>query len=267
MKRPLIVVKIGTAVLSKGSRIDEGAVKSIADQVSDLVEENSFVLVSSGAILGGITLLNLDKTPSELSLREKQVCASIGQPYLMSLYGKYFSRRGVQTAQILLTEDDLANKVSYRNVWRTLNALLKLGAVPIINENDAVSVKELLPLNPYVPDSVRFGDNDRLSAIVASRLKASLLLILSDVDGYYEFGEDGSKRLVEEIREINRGMLRAVRGGGRLGKGGMRTKLEAAKIASEAGIPTVIANGKRPSVIKDVLAGKRIGTRILPKRR
>lgn len=266
MKKPLVVVKVGTAVLSNKEGIDEGSVKSIADQISDLLNRKSFILVSSGAILGGLSLLKLCKVPSELSMREKQVCAAIGQPYLMSLYRKHFSTRSVQVAQILLTEEDLANRFSYRNVWRTLSSLLKMGAIPILNENDAVSVKELLLVNPYVPDSVRFGDNDRLSAIVASRLKAKLLLLLSDVDGYYEVGEDGSKILVREIKGIKSKMLKLARGGGRLGRGGMKSKLEAAKIAAEAGVITVIANGKRPSVIKDAISGKPVGTRILPKR-
>jgi len=265
MNVDIYVVKVGTSVLSDGKGISEEAIKNISYQICDLIDERRrFILVSSGAILSGITVLGLNTTPQKLRLTDKQVCASIGQPYLMSLYEKYFREKGVVTAQILLTEEDLANKIAYKNVWRTMNALLKRNVVPIVNENDAVSVRELLPVNPYVPDDVRFGDNDRLSAIIASKVKSKMLIILSDVDGYYETAPDGTKRLVKEIRVLNNSMIKYAKGQGALGRGGMKSKLEAAKIVAETGIPVVIANGKRPNIIKEILDGADVGTKILP---
>lgn len=266
--REVIVVKVGTAVLFKDGGIDESIVKAISEQVADLLtDKRRFVIVTSGAILSGISLLNLKKKPQDLNLTEKQMCAAIGQPYLMALYQKYFKEKGLLAAQLLLTEDDLANRLSYRNVWRTLNALLKKGIVPVINENDAVSVKELLPVNPYVPDSVRFGDNDRLSAIIASKLRAKKLILLTNVDGYYEVTKTGERRLLKEIYASDKNLMKWASGKGELGRGGMKSKLEAAKIAAKSGIITVIANGRRPNVIKDILAGADVGTRILPKKR
>lgn len=268
MKLDIYVVKVGTSVLSDGRGVSEEAIKSISHQICDLLDERRrFILVSSGAILSGITVLGLNTTPQKLKLTEKQVCASIGQPYLMSLYERYFRERGVVTAQILLTEEDLANKIAYKNVWRTMNALLKRKVVPIVNENDAVSVRELLPVNPYVPDDVRFGDNDRLSAIIASKIKCKMLIFLSDVDGYYETEPDGTRRLVKEIKVLNNALMKFARGQGALGRGGMKSKLEAAKIVAETGIPVVIANGKRPNIIKEILEGAEVGTRILPVKR
>ncbi|MEM4141328.1 MAG: glutamate 5-kinase, partial [Nitrososphaeria archaeon] len=132
------------------------------------------------------------------------------------------------------------------------------------NENDAVSVRELLPVNPYVPDDVRFGDNDRLSAIIASKVRGRMLIFLSDVDGYYETAPDGSRTLVKEIKVLNNAMIKFAKGQSAFGRGGMKSKLEAAKIVAETGIPVVIANGRRPNVIKDILDGVEVGTKILP---
>ena len=264
-KRNIFVVKVGTSVLSDNGGISEDSIRNIAYQISELANKGrSFILVSSGAILSGITILSLNVTPHDLTLTDKQVCASIGQPYLMSLYEKYFKEKGIVTAQMLFTEEDLANQIAYKNVWRTLNALLKRGVVPIINENDAVSVKELLPVNPYVPDEVRFGDNDRLSAIIASKLGSNLLIMLSDVDGYYELAEDGSKKLVKQIEVLNSGAMKFAQGKGKFGRGGMKSKLQAARIVADTGITVVIANGKKNNIIKDILSGKDVGTKILP---
>jgi glutamate 5-kinase len=264
-KKNTIVVKVGTSVLSNDKGISEESIKNISYQISELLKEDkAFVLVSSGAILSGITILGLSTTPHDLNLTDKQVCASIGQPYLMGLYEKYFGEKGVTIAQMLFTEEDLANKIAYKNVWRTLNAILMRGVVPIINENDAVSVKELLPVNPYVPDEVRFGDNDRLSAIIASKLQSQLLIMLSDVDGYYEIGEDGSKKLVKEIKVLNSGAMKFAQDKGQFGRGGMKSKLQAARIVAETGIEVIIANGKKKNVLKEILSGKDIGTKILP---
>lgn len=263
--KKIFVVKIGTSVLSDGKILSEDAIENIAYQIADLItNDQSFVLVSSGAILSGITVLGLDVSPHDLNITEKQVCAAIGQPYLMSLYEKYFKKKNIVTAQMLFTEEDLANRLAYKNIWRTLQALLRRGVVPIINENDAVSVRELLSVNPYVPDDVRFGDNDRLSAIIASKLRSSALIMLSDVEGYYEVAEDGSKKLVKEIRVLNFGVMKHAKGKGKFGRGGMMSKLKAAKIVSDTGIPTIIANGKKPNIIKEIFLGKEVGTKILP---
>ncbi|MGD0330910.1 MAG: glutamate 5-kinase [Nitrososphaeria archaeon] len=264
-KKSTIVVKVGTSVLSDGKGVSEESIKNIAYQISELIQDDrAFVLVSSGAILSGITILRLNVNPHDLSLTDKQVCASIGQPFLMSLYAKYFREKGVTTAQMLFTEEDLANKIAYKNVWRTLHALLERDVVPIINENDAVSVRELLPINPYVPDEVRFGDNDRLSAIIASKLKSQLLVMLTDVEGYYEVTENGTKKLLREINFLNSGIMKFAQGKGKFGRGGMKSKLHAARIVSRTGIEVVIANGKKQNILQEILSGKKTGTRILP---
>lgn len=272
MSRPrlgTVIVKVGTAVITNtDGTLNVFRINQIVDQiVKNRDKTKAFVIVTSGAIASGITRLGLRLTPQELSLTMKQVCASIGQPWLMGIYDRRFKRYGITTAQILITEEDLANRYSYQNFWRTLKTLLQRGTVPIVNENDAVSVKELVPVNPYLPEKVRFGDNDRLSALIASKIKASMLIMLTNVDGFYVTDGEGRQVLVKEIKRVNRDLLKYASGPGKLGRGGMVTKLEAAKIAARSGVLTVIANGVDKDIISKALNGRPCGTVVLPNRK
>lgn len=267
-RKPEVVVKIGTSVLtnSKGW-ISEARVREIVKQIAENRSRmESVVIVTSGAIATGLSKLRIESSPSSLKLTMKQVCAAIGQPTIMALYTKYFNKYGINTAQILLTEEDLANKYRYKNFWRTLSALMEQGVVPIINENDAISVKELVPVNPYVPDSVRFGDNDRLSAIIASKIGADLLIMLTDVDGFMMPAKNGV-RIVRELRKINKKVLSFAGSPGNLGRGGMLSKLQAAAIASRSGVTTIIANGLKRNIIAKILCGENAGTLVRPVRK
>ncbi|MBO3800472.1 MAG: glutamate 5-kinase [Candidatus Brockarchaeota archaeon] len=263
-----IVIKIGTSVLTNSRGwVSPGRVKEIARQVSENRSKiRSVIIVTSGAIATGLSELRINATPSSLKLTMKQVCAAVGQPSLMAMYTKYFNRYGVKVAQILLTEEDLANQYRYKNFWRTLSALIEHDVIPIINENDAISVKELIPVNPYVPNSVRFGDNDRLSAIIASKIKADLLIMLTDVDGFMIPTKNGVK-LVRELRGVNKKILSYAGSPSSLGRGGMLSKLQAAAIASRAGVTTVIANGLKKNIITKILSGENVGTVIKPVRK
>lgn len=266
--KPDVVIKIGTSVLTnyKGW-ISKKRIRDIVKQIAENKDKmKSVIIVTSGAIATGLSRLKIKSSPSSLKLVMKQVCAAVGQPTLMALYTKYFNRYGMNTAQILLTEEDLANKYRYKNFWRTLTALRERGVIPIINENDAISVKELIPINPYVPDSVRFGDNDRLSAIIASKIRADLLIILTDVDGFMVPTKNGLK-VIRELRRINKRTLSFAGSPGVLGRGGMLSKLQAAAIASRAGVKTIITNGLKRDIITKVLNGENTGTVVRPMRK
>jgi len=263
-----VVIKIGTSVLtnSKGW-VSPSRVREIVRQISEnRGKTKSVIIVTSGAIATGLSKLGINATPSSLKLTMKQVCAAVGQPSLMAMYTKYFNKYNIKVAQILLTEEDLANQYRYKNFWRTLSALIEHDVIPIINENDAISVKELIPINPYVPDSVRFGDNDRLSAIIASKIKADLLIMLTDVDGFMMPTKNGVK-LVREMKGVDKKMLSYAGSSGALGRGGMLSKLQAAAIASRAGVTTVIANGLKKNIITRILNGENVGTVIKPIRK
>ncbi len=259
-----VVVKIGTSVITdENGKISTKMIRSIVEQIAKNREKaKNFVIVTSGAIACGISKLNLNTTPDRLSLNYKQMCAAVGQPILMSYYSKYFGRYGISVAQVLLTEEDLANKYRYENLWKTLKTFFSRGIIPIVNENDTLSVKELVPVNPYVPEEVRFGDNDRLSAIIASKIRADLLIILTNVDGFMVFNKNGKATLVKEIRKINSRIKSSIGGSSKLGRGGMKTKLEAAIIARRAGVKVVIANGRKRNTISKVLSGEKVGTLI-----
>lgn len=260
-----VVIKIGTSVLTNSRGwVSPSRVREIVRQISENRRKTkSVIIVTSGAIATGLSELRINATPSSLKLTMKQVCAAVGQPSLMTMYTKYFNKYNIKVAQILLTEEDLANQYRYKNFWRTLSALIEHDVIPIINENDAISVKELIPINPYVPDSVRFGDNDRLSAIIASKIKADLLIMLTDVDGFMVPTKNGVK-LVREMRGVNKKVLSYAGSSGVLGRGGMLSKLQAAAIASRAGVTTVIANGLKKNIITRILNGENVGTVIKP---
>jgi glutamate 5-kinase len=262
------VVKVGTAVVTKPSgSLDTSVIKGLVKDVShawDLGKE--VIIVTSGAISSGMGRLGLRGRPDELPLNMKQACAAIGQQELMSIYGSYFARHGKTTAQILLTEEELADRTMYRNLWTTFRTLLAHQVIPIVNENDAIAVHELKSVHSN--SMIRFGDNDRLSALIASKIGADLLLILSDVDGLYTGnpGEDKDAKLIDVVEAFTPFIRRLSKGrAGSKGRGGMRSKLEAAKIAVRSGIPVMIANGKKPGVIQRIFEGKAEGTLFLAK--
>ncbi len=260
-----IVVKAGTNVIMR----DDGAVAlgrlyGLIESVATLKKQGRDVLiVSSGAVGLGVQRLRLEKKPGSLAL--KQACAAIGQSRLMSVYEEGFEKMGLTTAQVLLTEDDFADKARYSNLSATLEKLFELGVVPILNENDTVSTAELVTPDGKGSSRGFFGDNDRLSALVMSKVNADVLVILSDVDGLYTGNpaHDRSARLVPLVRDGD-DVARFADGGGTRGRGGMASKLDAARIATSAGGIAVIANGRTPGILDRLLGGEVVGTLFVP---
>jgi glutamate 5-kinase len=233
-----VVIKVGSSFFcSKKGEFDEAALKNLVNQLIELIDggKKDFVIVSSGAIALGMMKLKLSSRPTEL--HSLMAVASIGQNILMTSYGKAFKETTV--GQVLLTWEDFKDHKRRLNAKNTLNKLLDLHCVPVVNENDAVSTEE-----------IKIGDNDRLSALVAETISADLLIILSDVDGLL----DKDKILIKEVPEINSQIKALARPGEKnTSVGGMITKIEAAKIAVDSGIPCVIANGKNPSLIAQII--------------
>jgi glutamate 5-kinase len=261
-----IVIKMGTNVIMR----DDGApavglIYGIVESAVNVLRSGRQVLiVSSGAIGLGVKSLRLEKSPSELAL--KQACAAVGQSRLMSMYRDGFRHFNVITAQVLLTEDDFLNPIRYSNLRATLDTLLKLGVVPIINENDTVSTLELDRPSDAAGQHRVFGDNDKLSALVMTKIDADLLVLLSDVDGLYTgHPHDDGAELVSEVEEITPAIAAYARISKGRGRGGMSTKIEAARVVAESGKVTVIANGRIPGVVERVVAGEAIGTVFHPR--
>ncbi len=249
-----IVVKLGTGILTDGrKRPDQVQFAQLAAQVAALRQSGrEVVVVTSGAVGAGMGVLGFEGRPRELAAL--QACAAVGQSRLMAMYETLFRHYGVGIAQVLLTYDDLADHARHLNARNTLLTLLEREVVPIINENDAVSVTEL-----------KFGDNDRLSALVASLLPADLLVILTTAEGLIQdFGTPGARRIpvVEKLDE----RVESEAGGttSATAVGGMRTKMDAAKIVLRSGIPLVIANGRRFDGLARILAGEDEGTLFVP---
>jgi glutamate 5-kinase len=275
-KAKRVVIKIGTNLLSKDDSIDAGYVGQVAGQVNSLLKmSKQVVIVTSGAIGMGAGQLKLETKPSEVRMR--QACAAIGQPMLMAEYRKAFEQFGVTVAQVLLTAEVLNNRKTYLNLQNSLETLLKLGVVPVLNENDSISTDEIggAPSTGSTalttgPLRTSFGDNDRLSALVASKIDADLLIILTDIDALYD--KDPKKHTdakpIETVFEITEDILKSAGGkGSKFSAGGMKTKIEAAKIAANAGCRIVLANGRAENVIERIIAGETIGTLFLPKRK
>ncbi|MBN2271921.1 MAG: glutamate 5-kinase [Sedimentisphaerales bacterium] len=259
-KAKRIVVKIGTNVLTKGDCVDSAYVRRVASQVGSLLAGGrQVVIVSSGAIGMGAGQLHLDEKVKGMKMR--QACAAIGQPLLMQEYRKSFLRHGITVAQVLLTAEVLSNRKTYLNLRNSIETLLDLKVLPVLNENDSVSTDEI---------GTAFGDNDKLSALVASKIDADLLIILSDIDALYDKNpqEHPDARPIPAVFEITPQMVKNAGGeGSKYGTGGMRTKLEAAKIASNAGCRIVLADGRLKDVIGRVIGGEEIGTVFMPKRK
>ncbi|MBZ0169502.1 MAG: glutamate 5-kinase [Kofleriaceae bacterium] len=247
-----IVVKVGSAVLSKGDiTLHQPTLQRICRELVSLRKEgHQVVLVSSGAILAGMGRLGLTERPGSIPL--KQAAAAVGQSLLMRRYEEVFAPYGQKLGQLLLTQDDFRSRHRYLNARNTLFTLLHLGVLPIINENDTVAVEE-----------IRFGDNDRLSALVATLLGADLLVILTDLDGLYTADprKDPHARLVHEVPRRSTGLhFWADESGTGLGTGGMATKVRAARTAAAAGVPTIIANGLVEGILERIIRGETVGT-------
>jgi glutamate 5-kinase len=263
-----LVVKLGTNVIMRGDGMPAlSRLYGILESVASLGREGRQVLlVSSGAIGMGAQQLGLTHKPELLA--EKQACAAVGQGRLMALYQEGFARLGVIAAQVLLTEYDFSNRQRYLNLRATLEHLLELGVVPIINENDTVSTAELESSDGFRLIPV-FGDNDKLSALVASGMEADTLLILSDVDGLYTGNphKDPEARLIPRVRELTPEIEGYADGQSSRGRGGMASKLAAVRVATRAGTRVLIASGATHGILDQILAGQEVGTVFEPGRR
>lgn len=263
-----VVVKVGSSLLTdETGNLNRGFIESLCNDLSELKKQGEeIILVTSGAIVAGIG--RLKKLEEEikfrsLNLREKQAAAAIGQVHLMQVYEREFEKKNILVGQVLLTREDLEDRSRYLNARNTLLTLLDAGVIPIINENDTVAVEE-----------IQVGDNDNLSAIVASKVGADYLIILTDVKGLYTDDPTKNKnaKLISEIKEITPEIeiLAGKNPAGERGTGGMLTKIQAAKIATRSGVTMVIANGKEEKVVSRILQGENrgnhfTGTKFLPK--
>ena len=252
-----IVVKLGTNVLTAGTeRLDLEVMAALVGQMARLHQAGlELIVISSGAIAAGRHKLGLIRESKGVPFR--QVLASVGQSRLMQAYDQLFSRHGITVAQTLLTKADLSDRLGYLNARNTLLALLELGVISIVNENDVVAVEEL--------EGTTFGDNDNLSAMVANLVDADLLVLLTDIDGLYTADphRDASAELICRVDRIDAEIERLAGGpdgiGGR-GTGGMATKVEAARLATTSGVAVVISSGREPDVLVRLTAGEAIGT-------
>lgn len=250
-----VVVKIGSALLTNdGQGLDEGMIATWVAQLVALREQCiQPVVVSSGAVAAGMARLGWDQRPSEL--HELQAAAAVGQSGLVQCWEQQFAGHDALSAQILLTHDDLSNRKRYLNARSTLKSLIALGVVPVINENDTV-----------VNDEIRFGDNDTLGALVANLVEADVLILLTDQEGLFTADprNNPDAQLIAEA-EANDGSLDAIAGGGgKLGRGGMATKLRASRLAARSGALTLIASGRQPDIITRLVAGESVGTLLKP---
>lgn len=247
-----VVVKVGSRILStEDGNIDKKQFASITKQIAELKKQNiQVILVSSGSVALGSKILNLKAKPK--TLPEKQAAASIGQSALMNIYNTYFAKKGLSTGQVLLTYEDFKDRRRYLNAYNTIEKLLAYDVIPIINENDTVSVDEL-----------NFGDNDRLASLTTNLMKAELLILLSAVDGLYKNKED--QTVIKEVKRIDASITKTIYAETHWATtGGMASKLEAVKLATTAGETVVLANGRKAGVITAIANGKNIGTKFLP---
>ena len=249
-----VVIKIGSSSLThtQTGSLNFAKMERLVRTLCDIRNQGIDVcLVSSGAIAVGKDALSLKERPAELSV--KQACAAVGQARLMMTYQKLFGEYNQVTGQILMTKYTMTNEKARFNAKNTFEELFSFGVIPVVNENDTVSTYE-----------VRFGDNDTLSALVASLVGADLLILLSDIDGLYtdDPHKNPDAEIIPDVYEIDENILNMAKGstGSNVGTGGMATKLSAAKIATYSGADMMIANGEEVSVIEDIIAGKRIGT-------
>jgi glutamate 5-kinase len=230
-----VVIKVGTSLIAPDGQIDANLLRGMVDQFD--LGKNEYLIVTSGAIAAGMSGLGLTKRPSDVP--GMQACAAVGQSKLMHTYERLFFGKKV-VAQLLLSSDDFTSPSRYRNLQNTLTELLALGVVPVVNENDSVSVREL---------EGAFGDNDELSSLLARAVKADWLLLLTNVDGFLMPNGGKKPRLVRVVRKLTPALEAQCNGKSKLGRGGMISKLRAAKLASAAGVHVAIVNGRHPQGI------------------
>ncbi len=250
-----IVVKVGSSTLSYPTgRMNLRRVETLVRVLSDLKNAgHEVIFVSSGAIAMGVGKLGLSKRPDDIP--GKQAAAAVGQCELMYTYDKLFSEYSHTVAQILLTAADIEDERRHENFKNTMLRLLEIGAVPVVNENDTVATEEIV-----------IGDNDTLAAVVATSVEADLLILLSDIDGLYTADprRDERAEIIETVRELTPAVYELAGGSGSaLGTGGMKTKLHAAFLATEAGVDMIIMNGSRPERLYDAVEGRGVGTRFI----
>lgn len=254
MEKKRIVVKVGTSTLThKTGKTNISRISDLVNVLADLHNMgHEVILVSSGAIAIGTSRLGLRQKPD--TIKGKQAAAAVGQGELMFLYDKFFGEYDVVVSQLLFTYDALRNADNKEHLTNTFNQLLEYGSIPVVNENDSVSIEELLN-----------GDNDCLSATVAELIGADILILLTDTNGLYDGNpsENPNAELIEVVHEINDEIQACAGGAGEKGTGGFATKVKAAKIATSAGIPVVVMNGSEPKKIYDVLNGDSVGTKFL----
>lgn len=253
-----VVIKIGTSTLAHATgHLNIKRVEEICKVISDIKNAgHQVIMVSSGAIGMGVGKLGLKQRPSDIPT--KQAAAAVGQCELMYIYDKLFSEYNHTVAQLLITGADVENEERHNNFSNTLNRLLELDAIPIINENDTVATEEIV-----------IGDNDTLAAIVAKSVKAELLILLSDIDGLYTSDPHKNKdaKLIPVVNKIDESIVALAGGiGSSLGTGGMQTKIHAAQMCFEAGCDMVITNGDNPMAIYDIIDGKSVGTKFTEKK-
>jgi glutamate 5-kinase len=264
-----IVIKLGTAVLMN----DQGGIAlsrfySFVEGIAQLIKSGKEVLlVTSGAVGLGARALGFTSKPKLLP--QKQACAAVGQGRLMALYSDAFEKMDVVAAQILLTEEDFSNRQRYLNLRSTINELIEHHVLPIFNENDTVSTAEIEMLKEGGEVKVNFGDNDKLSSLVASKIEADLLIILTDVEGLYtadpRSGPDAKLiAVVEHFTPEIEGLGESKAASDKPGRGGIKTKLAAAKVATQSGCAAIIASGKTENAIGRIFAGEELGTLFLP---
>ena len=254
-----IVVKVGTSTLTNDAgKSDLRATDGLACTLADIHNMGyEVILVSSGAIAVGRNKLNMQNRPDAGVMRMKQAAAAVGQCSLMYLYDKFFGDYDKTVAQILLNAEDIEQEEKKENLTNTFNALLEMGVIPIVNENDSVSYTEI------ESEDRLFGDNDMLSSVVAVLCRAKRLVILSDIDGFYDSDPrlHPNAKLIGQIDAIDESVYSLAGGAGsRRGTGGMRTKLQAAQLATSNGIDTIVTNGKRPEALYDLVKGGKAGT-------
>jgi len=248
-----IVVKVGTSTLAHADtgKLNLYRIEHLIRELADLHNAGrEIIFVSSGAIAAGMDKLGVKKKPE--TIPENQALAAIGQGVLMHIYEKFFAEYGQTMAQLLLTKENAADAHARENSRNALTAILDMGAIPVINENDAVAV-----------DEIRIGDNDNLSAIVAALIDAEVLIILSDIDGLFDGNPkvDKNARLIDEVPEINSAIEKMAGGAGtKLGTGGMFTKVQAAKFATANGVTMLIVNGATVGNLRRALSGENVGT-------
>lgn len=254
MEKKRIVVKVGTSTLThKTGKTNIARISDLVNVLADLHNMgHEIILVSSGDIAIGTSRLGLKRKPD--TIMGKQAAAAVGQGELMFLYDKFFGEYDVVVSQLLFTYDALENPDNKEHLTNTFNQLLEYGSIPVVNENDSVSIEELLN-----------GDNDCLSATVAELIGADMLILLTDTDGLYDGNpsENPEARLIDIVEEITEEIEAFAGGAGKRGTGGFMTKVKAAKIATSAGIPVVVMNGADPKKIYDVLNGENVGTKFL----